>query len=288
MSYTKDYIVQLLKDAADAGATEVHLKVPNRPLARAEDGALIPMRGSELSPRDAVDAVFALCAMAGLELPVNQLHDQEFSFGVRGVGRFRVVVYKQRGSLAAIVQRMRVNVPTIGDTGLTSEAADVIGDPGIVLVSGTDRARAAAAYINEYNATTRGHAWVLESPIRWLHRDGMASIAQREVGVDVPDYSTGVRQAVRTGVNVIALDCVPNAEVAEAVLSAAESGACVVVTVAAHCAQDAPWWIARHFSGEYRTDAYRRIDNVLQHVVHADKGEPAVVQDITHKLREVS
>jgi twitching motility protein PilT len=288
MSYNKDYIVQLLKDAAGAGATEVHLKVPNRPLARTEDGALIPMRHGELTPRDAVDAVFALCTMAGLELPVNQLHDQEFSFGVRGVGRFRVVVYKQRGSLAAIVQRMRVDVPTLCDTGLTTEDAEVVGKPGIVLVSGTDRARVAASYVNEYNATTRGHAWVLESPIRWLHRDGMASIAQREVGVDVPDYATGLRQAVRTGVNVIAVDCVPNADAADAILSAAESGACVVVTVAAQSAQDAPWWIARHFAGEFRSDAYRRLDNVLQHVTHADKGASAVVEAIEHGLREVS
>jgi twitching motility protein PilT len=183
---------------------------------------------------------------------------------------------------------MRVNVPTLTDTGLASADAEVVGSPGIVLVCGTGRARVAASYINEYNATTRGHAWVLESPIRWLHRDGMASIAQREVGVDVPDYATGLRQAVRTGVNVIAVDCVPNADCADAILSAAEAGACVVVTVAAQCAEDAPWWLARHFSGEFRSDTYRRLDNVLLHVTHADNGEQAVVQQVNHELREVS
>ena len=61
-----------------------------------------------------------------------------------------------------------------------------------------------------------------------------------------------------------------------------------MVTVAAQCADDAPWWIARHFAGEYRSDAYRRIENVLQHTTHADKGESAHVQDIAPGLREVS
>ena len=106
MTLNRDSVVQLLKDAASEGATEVHFKVPSRPLLRVE-GSLTPTRHAAITPRGAQEAVYALCSLAQLELPVASITDEVFSFGLHGVGRFRAYIYRQRGSLAAVVQRVQ-------------------------------------------------------------------------------------------------------------------------------------------------------------------------------------
>ena len=287
MSFTRENIVGLLKDVASSGATELHLKVPNRPLQRSPNGSLVPITHAPLTPRDTVDAVFALCSLAGLELPVGQLHDQEFAFGLKGVGRFRVYVYKQRGSLAAVVQRKRVELPTLSELGMTPEQTGVVGTKGITILCGARRAEAFAVSVADYNARARGHVWTLESPIEWLHRDGMASIAQREVGVDVPDYETGIRQAMRLGVDVLAIDQVPDLRTAEAILNAAERGVPTVISIPAPTVAEARWWIARHFAGEHREDAIRRIDTLCHTIVAVPEEGPAIAWQPESALRQV-
>ena len=287
MSFSRDYVVELLKDVASSGATELHLKVPNRPLQRSPNGSLVPITHAPLTPRDTVDAVFALCALAGLELPVGQLHDQEFAFGLKGVGRFRVYVYKQRGSLAAVVQRKRLELPTLAQVGMTPEHTSPVGRTGITLLCGARRSEAFAVCVADFNARSRGHVWTIESPIEWLHRDGMASIAQREVGVDVPDYETGIRQAMRLGVDLLAIDQVPDHSTAQAILNAAEHGVSCVVSVPAPTIEEARWWIARQFVGEQREDAMQRLDGLCNIIVAVPEEGPACSWAPDQPLREV-
>ena len=264
---SRDTMLRILRDAAEQGAEEVHFKVPNRPLLRMASGALVPTRLSALTPADTKSAVFALCALGHLELPVAQITDQEFSFGINGLGRYRAYVYRQRGSLGAVVRRVNTRVPPIESLGLSGDVDAYVGVPGLTLVAGTMRNEVLHALIQGYNGRARAAVWILETPLTYLHRDGMAAISHREVGTDLPDYSTGVAQAMRLSADLIALGDVPDAATAARVLDAAERRMPVLASVGSPDAAQATWWLSRMFYGQQREDVERRIDAVLRSVI---------------------
>lgn len=266
MSLNRDAIVKLLRAAADKGATEIHFKVPSRPLLRVE-GALTPTELPSLTPRDAQEVVFALCSLAQKELAVANITDESFSFGLNGVGRFRAYVYRQRGSLSAIVQRVNTQSPALYELGVDDKVETMVGKTGLLLLCGDNRHALLGALISSYNARIRGHAVVLEAPLNYLYRDAVATIAQREVGVDVPTYATGIRQAIRIGADLLCIGEIEEPETADAVLAAAEWGIPVIATVSAPDVTQAEWWISRMFRGEQRSDTEKRIKDQLNAIV---------------------
>lgn len=272
MSLNRDAVVKLLKEAAKAGATEVHFKVPSRPLLRIDD-ALTPTSMPPVTPRDAQEAVFALCSLAQKELPVATITDEAFSFGLHGVGRFRAYIYRQRGSLSAVVQRVNTNPPALYEIGVDAEVERHVGKAGLLLLCGEERHALLGALVSGYNARDRGHAVVLESPLNYLYRDAVATIAQREVGTDVPDFRTGIRQAMRVGADLLVIGEIEDADTAEAVLTACENGLAVISTVAAPMTSDAIWWVERLFFSEARVDIRRRLEHQTRALVavHPDK-----------------
>jgi len=276
---SRDTMLRILRDAAEQGAEEIHFKVPNRPLLRMPQGSLVPTRLSALSPSDTKAAVFALCALGHLELPVANITDHEFSFGINGLGRYRAYIYRQRGSLGAVVRRVNTSVPALEQMGLTPAVDKLVGLPGLTLVAGQLRTEVLHALIQGYNGRARAAVWILETPLTYLHRDGMAAISHREVGADLPDYATGLSQAIRLGADLIALGDVPDAEAARRLLDAAERQVPVIAAVGAPSAADAVWWLTRMFYGQERDDTERRIHSVLRSTIAssaADKAEVVV------------
>ncbi|NCG18049.1 MAG: hypothetical protein GWP91_03430 [Rhodobacterales bacterium] len=266
MSLNRDAIVKLLRAAADKGATEIHFKVPSRPLIRVQ-GSLTPTDLPSLTPRDAQEAVFALCSLAQKELAVANITDESFSFGLNGVGRFRAYVYRQRGILSAIVQRVNTQSPALYELGVDDKIETMVGKVGLLLLCGDNRHALLGALISGYNARIRGHTVVLEAPLNYLYRDAVATIAQREVGVDVPTYATGIRQAIRIGADLLCIGEIEDKETADAVLMASEWGIPIIATVSAPDVTQAEWWISRMFLGEQRSDTERRIKEQLNAII---------------------
>jgi twitching motility protein PilT len=281
----RESLVKLLKNAATKGATEVHFKVPSCPLMRV-NGSLMPTASNALSPRAAQEVVFSLCALAQLEIPVGAIKDHEFSFGLQDIGRFRAYVYRQRGSLSAVVQRVSTDIPVLTELGLGPDAEKVVGVPGLVLLCGRRRTELMAALVSSFNQRRRGHIVVLESPLSYLYKDAVATIAHREVGSDVPSFRQGIRQAVRIGVDLLVVGDVQEEETASAVLSAAEEGTPIVASVAARVASDAPWWMSRLSVGERRQDAERRINALLQSTLCVDGTDGAHQLDTNLDLKK--
>jgi twitching motility protein PilT len=267
MAWNRESVATLLKEAAAGGATEVHFKVPGRPLLRAPHGALLPAQAAPLAPADAAAVIVALGQIGGVELATATLRDTEFSFGVPGSGRFRASVYRQRGTLSAIVRCVRSNPPTLAGLGAPPEIDAAIGRPGLLLLCGARRHDLLAASVAAYNARERGHAVVIETTVTALHRDAMANVAQREVGVDVDSHAAGVLGAIRIGADLVACDDIPDGATADALLGAAERGIPVIAAVAAAEPRDATWWLLRTLSGEARQDAERRLERVLRAVL---------------------
>ena len=274
---SRDTMLRILRDACEQGAAEIHFKVPNRPLLRMANGMLVPTRLQALSPADTKAAVFALCALGSLELPVAQITDHEFSFGINGLGRFRAYIYRQRGSLGAVVRRVAMDIPALDALGLSPEVDALIGKPGLTLVAGTERNDVFHSLIQGYNARARSALWILETPLTYLHRDAMCAISHREVGTDLPDHATGVAQAVRLGADLIAVGDVPDAATAAEILTAAERRVPVLASVGAADAAQATWWLTRMFFGQAREDTDRRIDAVLRAVICVTDRRPEVL-----------
>ncbi len=274
---SRDTMLRILKDSAEAGAEEVHFKVPNRPLMRMPSGALVPTRMQALSPADVKAAVFALCALGHLELPIAKISDHEFSFGINQLGRFRAFIYRQRGSLGAVVRRVNTRVPSMEDLGLDPAIEAYVGQPGLLLVAGTQRIGALHSLVNGYNARERSNVIILETPLTYLHRDAMSAISHREVGTDVPSFATGISQAIRLGADLLAVGDVEDADTAHQILCATEREMPIIAAVAAPCASEAPWWFTRLFYGQHREDVAYRLEQQLLATISVSGGSSEVL-----------
>ena len=269
---SRDSMLRILRDSAEQGAEEVHFKVPNRPLMRMPSGQLVPTRMQPLSPADVKAAVFALCALGHIEIPLAKITDHEFSFGINQLGRFRCIIYRQRGSLGAVVRRVSTVVPPLSDLGLDASVERFVGRPGLLLVAGTERNAVLHSLVNGYNARERGNVVILETPLTFLHRDAMSAISHREVGSDAPGFADGIRQAVRLGADLLAVGDIDCAETAERVLIAVESQVPVLAGVAAMNVHDARWWVTRMFYGQHREDIERRLDRTMVLTIALNEG----------------
>ncbi len=257
---SRDTMLRVLREATEGGAQEVHFKVPNRPLMRMGNGVLVPTNMAPLSPADVKAAVFALCALGHIEIPVAAITDYEFSFGINQLGRFRAYIYKQRGSLGAVVQRVNTQVPSLSELGLDAGVERFLGRPGVLFVAGQQRIEVLHALVHGFNARERANVLILETPLTFLHRDAMAAIGHREVGTDVPDFRTGIVQGLRVGANLIAVGDLDSAETADTVLLAGERQMPVIAAVGAPTAEEVPWFVTRMFFGQQREDVQRRLD----------------------------
>ncbi len=277
MAWNRDAVLTLLKEAAAGGAVEVHFKVPGRPMLRSPQGTLLPANAPPLSAVDATSVAVSLGQLAGTEFTSATVTDLEFGFGVAGVGRFRASIYRQRGTLSAVVRCLRSNPPSFADLGVPDSVDRLVGRAGLLIVCGNRHRELLAACIHAFNARERGHAVVIESAITTLHRDAMATVAQREVGVDVGSHAAGVRAAINAGADLIAVDQIPDAATTDAVLCAAERGISVVAAVAATEPKDAAWFLTRTLTGEFRLDAELRIHRTLRAVISVPRDGKAVV-----------
>jgi twitching motility protein PilT len=266
MGYKLEEFTRILNAAAQAEANEICFKVPNRPLFRI-DGALVPTNESPLTPGDTQELALTIARLARIELPIASLYQREFSFGVHGIGRFRASVFRQRGTLALVVQLIRLNPPSLTDLDLDPHVETLVGRRGLFLLAGAKRKEALAALINGYNGLNRGHVVVLERSLSYLYRDGMASISHREVGHDVEDYASGIKQATSMGTDVLAVVDIENPSTIDSVLMAAESEIPVIVTVSAPDADSAVWWLTRRFYGQHREDIEVRITSLLHTII---------------------
>lgn len=264
---TQDDVIALLKELVSRDATELHFKVPARPLLKVE-GRLVPTSGPPMTPQTCHRLATALMGLARLEIPLATVQHREFSFGVPGVGRFHTVLYRQRSSLAVSLTRIPHVIPTLADLGVDNSAEAVLTRPGLTLICG-DRRRAAllASLVDRFNASRRGLAVVIEDPLTHLHRDATAVIAQRGVGTDTGSFAEGVCSARRQGVDLIAVGDVPDRTTAEALLRAAEEDITVLACVAAPDPNLAPTWLTRHFASERDQDVKQRLKRLLRGVI---------------------
>src|SRR5690606_1612969 len=151
-------------------------------------------------------------------------------------GRYRLSIYRQRGSTSAAVRRVRTAIPDFDELNLPAATMRRIAsfDRGLVLVcgvTGSGKSTTLAALIEHINRTRRCHVLTIEDPIESLYGDKKAFVNQREVGIDVEDFRTALRHAVRQDPDVILIGEMRDRDTLEAALAAAETGHLVLGTL---------------------------------------------------------
>ncbi|MFK7927639.1 MAG: ATPase, T2SS/T4P/T4SS family [Myxococcota bacterium] len=268
MPTTTEDLKALLSALGESSAAEMHLKVPAPPLIR-QGGALRALRTTPLTPDDIRDLTLAMLGCAHLELPLATVQHREFSFGMPGLGRFHATLYRQRGSLALSIRQIATTVPQLDSLGVSQDVMDLLCAPGVGLVCGQARQALLNSIVDAFNRSRGGLVVVLQDPLTHLHRDNLATIAQRGVGTDVDSLEAGIRQAIRQRADVIAVGGIPNEATAEAILCAAEEGIAVLASIAAPDVNEAAAWMLRLFQTEHLSDAKTRLKRLVRGVACA-------------------
>ena len=225
---------EILQVALKAGASDIHLKAGLPPMFRV-DGSLVPLKDARrLAPEEI--GRMALGIMNDFQREkYKQTNEVDLAYGVPGLGRFRVNVFQQRGSLGVVLRVIPFKILSIDQLMLPKILEKVAGEQrGLVVVTGTTgsgKSTTLAAMIDHINANETCHIMTIEDPIEFLIRDKRSIVNQREVGVDTMSFGQALKSALRQDPDVILVGEMRDLETIETALTAAETGHLVMSTL---------------------------------------------------------
>ena len=226
-----------LKEMVDAGASDIFV-VAGRPLSYAARGVLKTVDDTILKADDCKEAVEAIYELAGRDFDAmlaNGNHDEDFSFAIGGVGRFRANVFRQRGSLSAVIRVIPFGLPDPAKLGIPEEVLRLSRiQKGLVLVTGpasSGKSTTLACIVDRMNHERDGHIITLEDPIEYVHRHARCIVTQREIPTDVATYGEALRSALRQSPDVILLGEMRDPETAATAMTAAETAQLLLSTL---------------------------------------------------------
>lgn len=225
---------EILQVALRGGASDIHLKAGLPPMFRV-DGSLVPLKdGKRLPPEEVSRMAFGLMN-EGQKEKFKSTNEVDLAYGVPGLGRFRVNVFQQRGTIGAVLRVIPFKVLSIKELMLPPSLEKIcLEERGLVLVTGTTgsgKSTTLAAMIDHINANETNHIMTIEDPIEFLIRDKRSIINQREVGVDTMSFSQAVKSALRQDPDVILVGEMRDHETIETAMTAAETGHLVMSTL---------------------------------------------------------
>ena len=231
MATLMDYLTR----AAQEGASDLFI-VPGAPVSIKLEGQLVPIGEEKVMPSQGEALIRELYTMA--ERTMNQFlrtGDDDFSFSVSGLARFRVNTYKQRGSCAAVIRVVAFTIPDWRELGIPQPVMDLAEETGgMVLVTGTagsGKSTTLACLVDRINRRRACHIITLEDPIEFLHRNCKSIVSQREIAVDTADYLSALRSCLRQAPDVIQLGEMRDLETIRTAMTAAETGHLLLATL---------------------------------------------------------
>ena len=267
MAALMDYLSRAAKD----GASDLFF-VPGGPASYKLDGQLMPLEEQRLTPQQGEILIKEIYTLANRD-PAAFLAtgDDDFSFSVSGLARFRVNTYRQRGSLAAVIRVVAFSIPDWQELHIP-EAVIRLGDTnsGMVLVTGTagsGKSTTQACIIDYINRTRNCHIITLEDPIEFLHRNQKSIVSQREIAIDTADYLSALRACLRQAPDVILLGEMRDAETIRTAITAAETGHMVIATLHTKGAVNAIDRIVDSFPSTRQAQIRIQLSMVLKTVV---------------------
>ncbi len=200
------------------------------------EGRLRPISEGKVFPPETERLITQMYTQAGRSMEGYLARgDDDFSFSVSGLARFRVNAYRQRGSLAAVVRVVAFDIPDWQALGIPPQVMDLAElAHGMVLVTGTagsGKSTTQACILDRINATRDCHIVTLEDPIEYLHRDKKSIVSQREIAIDTEDYPSALRACLRQAPDVILLGEMRDHDTIRTAMTAAETGHLLIATL---------------------------------------------------------
>ena len=231
MSKLLEYLQRVVTDKA----SDLFL-VAGGPICEKLEKRLQPISEDRAYPRDTENLIREIYQLAGRSIDrYLQQGDDDFSFSVAELARFRVNAYRQRGSMAAVVRVVSFVIPTWKSLGLPEQVMNLAAvDHGMVLVTGTagsGKSTTQACVIDRINRTRECHIITLEDPIEYLHRDRKSIVSQREISIDTEDYPSALRACLRQAPDVILLGEMRDQATIHTAMTAAETGHLLIATL---------------------------------------------------------
>ena len=227
-------LLALLRKGAQYRASDVLLKVGQPPAFRV-NGDLHYLQGDKLKPEQTQGLAGIILKRSRYKGALEDLMEYDTSYGVEGVGRYRVNIYRQRGSIAMALRAIPLKVPSFADLRLPASIQTLAEqERGLILcvgAAGNGKSTTLAAVVNHINQTRRAHVVTIEDPIEYLHEDKLAAVSQREIGLDTPSFAMALRAALRQDPDVILVGEIRDEETMDIALKAAETGHLVLSTL---------------------------------------------------------
>jgi len=228
-------LIQYLKYAVEHEASDM-LIVAGGPVYAKVDGHMCPVNDERLLPPQTEEVVKQIYETAKRPMELfMKTHDDDFSFSLPGLARFRVNAFRQRGSMAAVIRIVSFEIPDWQKMGIPQQVIDLAEvDHGMILVTGTagsGKSTTQACIIDQINRTKDYHIITLEDPIEYLHRNKKSIVSQREIAIDTVDYLAALRACLRQAPDVILLGEMRDAETIRTAMTAAETGHTLIATL---------------------------------------------------------
>ncbi|MBP3847003.1 type IV pilus twitching motility protein PilT [bacterium] len=226
-------IEDLLKDVIESGGSDLHVSAGLPPIKRV-DGKLIRMEYQPLTSDQVEQLLFPMMSN-DQRRRLEQDWELDFSYGIKGMGRFRVNFYKDKGSYAAAFRSINSEAPTLENMGMPPIVTEIAQKPrGLVLVTGptgSGKSTTLAAMIDYINRTRAEHILTIEDPIEFVHKSKMSVIHQRELGMDTRSFANALKSALREDPDIILVGEMRDHETIALALTAAETGHLVFGTL---------------------------------------------------------
>jgi twitching motility protein PilT len=224
-----------LMTVIEVEGSDLHLKVPSRPIIR-RHGKLEPVPDSEqLRPEDTERTLFHMLTDESKLESFRVEREVDFSYSIPGLARFRVNAFVQRGSVSLVARAIPFEIKS-AEALLLPPVIPQIADEerGLILLTGTTgsgKSTTLAAMIDHINSSYAKHIVTIEDPVEFLHRDKRSIINQREVGEDTTSFARALRRVLRQDPDVILVGEMRDEETVRTALSAAETGHLVLSTI---------------------------------------------------------
>ena len=267
MADLKSYLERAVGDQA----SDIFI-VAGCPISEKLDGHIRPLEPNKLLPPDTEKLIREIYTLAKRPMDhYTSCGDDDFSFAIPGLSRFRVNAYRQRGSLAAVVRVVSFDIPKWEDIHIPEQVMALSEiTHGMILFTGTagsGKSTTQACIIDRINRNRDCHIITLEDPIEYLHRNQRSIVSQREIAIDTADYLSALRSCLRQAPDVILLGEMRDAETIRTAITAAETGHTVIATMHTKGAVNAIDRVIDSFSGAHQAQIRFQLATVLRTVV---------------------
>ena len=260
---------ELLKALVDMDGSDLHITTNTPPQIRVH-GHLRRVTGPDLQPADTKQLVYSVLTDSQKKR-FEETNELDFSFGIKGLARFRCNVFMQRGAVGAVYRLIPEKIRAFADLGLPAVLANLADRPrGLVLVTGptgSGKSTTLAAMIDKINCERHGHILTIEDPIEYIHQHKGCLVNQREVHSDTLGFAEALRAALREDPDIVLIGEMRDLETVEAALRIAETGHLTFATLHTNSAASTINRIIDQFPAHQQAQIRTQLSMVLEGIV---------------------